>query len=32
VQEKQMNDAISMIEALDSISGNVVRIRLESLG
>jgi len=32
VQEKNMNDAISAIEALESIEGEVTRIRMESLG
>jgi len=31
VVEKQMNDAIEKIESLDTISGEVVRIRMESL-
>ncbi len=31
VVEKQMNDAIQKIESLDTISGEVVRIRMESL-
>ena len=31
VVEKQMNEAIQKIEALDTISGEVVRIRMESL-
>ena len=31
VIEKQMNDAIQKIESLDTISGEVVRIRMESL-
>jgi homoserine dehydrogenase len=32
VREGQMNEAIARIEALDSISGSVTRIRLEHLG
>lgn len=32
VQEKNMNNAIAEIEALDNIQGDVVRIRLEHLG
>ncbi len=32
VQEKCMNDAISMIESLDAVAGEVMRIRMESLG
>jgi len=31
VREQQMNDAISHIEALRSISGSVTRIRVETL-
>ncbi|MHB8472378.1 MAG: homoserine dehydrogenase [Gammaproteobacteria bacterium] len=31
VREQQMNDAIQRIEALDSITGKVMRIRLETL-
>ncbi|MFK5914017.1 MAG: homoserine dehydrogenase [Woeseiaceae bacterium] len=31
VVEKQMNEAIQKIEALDTISGKVIRIRMESL-
>ncbi len=31
VREKQMNDALKQIEALESISGQVTRIRLEQL-
>jgi homoserine dehydrogenase len=31
VVEKQMNDAIKQIEALKTITGDVTRIRLESL-
>ncbi len=31
VREKQMNNALKQIEALNSISGNVTRIRLEQL-
>jgi homoserine dehydrogenase len=31
IQEKNMNHAIELIEALDSITGKVTRIRLESL-
>ncbi len=31
VQERNMNHAISQIEQLDSINGNVVRIRMETL-
>ncbi len=32
VQEKCMNDAIAMIESLDTVAGEVMRIRMESLG
>ena len=32
VQEKNMNDAIREVEALDAIQGEVVRIRMEHLG
>jgi homoserine dehydrogenase len=32
VAEKNMNDAINEIEALDTITANVVRIRMETLG
>jgi homoserine dehydrogenase len=32
VQEKNMNEAIRHIEALDTVSGQVARIRLETLG
>ena len=32
VQERNMNEAIRRIEALDTIAGNVHRIRVESLG
>lgn len=31
VQEKRMNDAITMIESLDAVAGEVMRIRMESL-
>jgi len=31
VQERQMNDAIEQIEALESIHGDIMRIRLEHL-
>ncbi len=31
VQEKCMNDAITMIESLDTVAGEVMRIRMESL-
>jgi homoserine dehydrogenase len=31
IRERQMNEAIKRIEALDSISGQVTRIRLETL-
>ncbi|VAW86822.1 Homoserine dehydrogenase [hydrothermal vent metagenome] len=31
VQEKCMNDAIAMIESLDTVAGEVMRIRMESL-
>ncbi|NOY66224.1 MAG: hypothetical protein GXP13_02290 [Gammaproteobacteria bacterium] len=31
-QEKNMNNAIKSIEALESITADVVRIRVESLG
>jgi homoserine dehydrogenase len=30
--EKEMNAAIAAIEALDTVSGKVARIRLETLG
>jgi homoserine dehydrogenase len=32
VLEKQMNEAIALIEELDAISGSVTRIRMETLG
>ncbi|MCB1876778.1 MAG: homoserine dehydrogenase [Chromatiales bacterium] len=32
VAERQMNEALARIEALDAVSGPVVRIRMESLG
>ncbi len=32
IREAQMNDAISRIEALDAVSGEVARIRVEALG
>jgi homoserine dehydrogenase len=32
VLEKQMNEAIALIEKLDAISGSVTRIRMETLG
>lgn len=32
VREGQMNQAIAKIEALDSISGSITRIRLEHMG
>ncbi len=32
VQEKRMNDAINAIESLEAITGEVMRIRMESLG
>ena len=31
VQEKKMNEAISQIQTLESIAGDVIRIRLETL-
>ena len=31
VQEKKINQAIALIEALDTIVGSVVRIRVETL-
>jgi homoserine dehydrogenase len=31
IQERQMNDAIEKIEALESIDGDIMRIRLEHL-
>jgi hypothetical protein len=31
VLEKQMNEAITSIEALDGVRGSVTRIRMESL-
>ena len=31
VQEKKMNKAISQIQTLESIAGDVIRIRLETL-